>query len=150
MFNINDLPESKLEDKLTELQLLGTQLQIGGETLQVLGVQVGYFNPSAFGENQRIASIMCSGQNNVGSSQIYQDYNATISISGIADRSDAITARMIAHHFDKVLREHTPEPNPTPGQCGHVFGLVPTGIVGPFFEDTGRPVFEVGLRLMIS
>ena len=149
MYDVAELPESKLEALLSTLGLLGS-LDIGGVALAPLVVQIAQYNPGtpSTTSNDRILAIIASGSNNIANSVQYDDLNVTIVISSIADRTDSINAKMIALLISDTLTDYK-DASVTPDD-GDIFGLIPSGVNGPFYEDGGRVVYEVSLSLLIN
>ena len=149
MYDVAELPESKLEALLSTLGLLGS-LDIGGAELAPLVVQIAQYNPGAAGisSSDRVLAIIASGSNNIDNSFQYDDLNVTIVISSIADRTDAINAKMIAMLTNDTLTDYK-DASAASGD-GDIFGLIPSGVNGPFYEDNGRVVYEISLSLLIN
>ncbi len=143
MITISDLPETKLKTFLTELGLLG-QLSINGDTFPALNVQLGQYLPESVDANTRSVAVVVSGSNNISTSERYDDVNATIILAGKADRSDLINVKMIAEAFYQTMVDADRD------SSGDIMGLVPTGVTGPFYEDSGRVLYEVNTRLLLT
>lgn len=147
MYDTTDLPEYKMKALLASLGLI-ENLNIGGSIIDGLKTQLMQYNPAAVDNNKRILAILTSGLNNAGTSHEFSDINVTLVIASLPDRSDAVTAKMIAMHYQDVFSKHIFDTDNS--VCNGVFGAIPTGVQGPYYEDAGRVVFELSLRLLIN
>jgi hypothetical protein len=143
MTTIADLPETKFEALLSELGLLGP-LSIDGGTVPALTVQVGQYITQNLAKNERCLAIMASGSNNVGTSNRYDDTNMTVVISGKEDTADMIVVKMIANTFYQAFVDADRSAS------GDIMGLVPQGVTGPFYDDTGRVSYEVNTGVLLT
>jgi hypothetical protein len=143
MSTVSDLPESKFKTFLSELGLLG-QLNIDGQNIPALTVQLGQYIAKSLKKNERCLALIASGSNNVATSNRYDDVNMTVIISSKEDRSDMITAKLIANMFYQTMVDADRD------VAGKVMGLTPQGITGPFYDDTGRVAYEVNTRVMLT
>jgi hypothetical protein len=143
MFTVADLPEARLKTMLDELGLLDP-LDIDGNTLPALTVQLGQYLPEKLDKDERAVAIIANGENNVLDSAFYSDTNAVMIISGQEDRSDLVNAKLLAYTFNETIVKAGESSD------GCVFGLIPTGVQGPFYEESGRVAFEVSTRMLIN
>lgn len=149
MITTNDLPTSKLEAMLVDMGLLGTAVEIDGESIGPAIVQLGKMNDNAPGisDSDWIVSIMCVGSNNLSNSREYDDLNALIVVTSPTDDSYSVVAEMYAKAINDALTDK--DPGGTMPGYESFLGAIPAGYNGPFFSPSGRVSFEVSTSLLL-
>lgn len=140
----SDLPEVMLKAKLQRLGLLDP-ISVDGNVLPALKVQLTRYNNEAQGlaKTDRILCIICSGRGNIQSARYVDTPSFLIVVAGTADEGDAINAKLLATLIESKLVESYQD------SCD-LIGAVPTGVVGPMYDEGGRVIYEINGSLLIN
>lgn len=143
MSRILELPEQKILNALTAKGLAGDIAISDDESLPAFTAQLIQFRANDLSADERALAILVSGQNNQINSAEVDDKNFIIILAGTADPGDLVNIRMIAEVFQEVLTDEDEWGN-------DIIGFVNNGIAGPFYEKDGRPIYEIGGRVIMN